>query len=75
MTADLLKRVGHKVHADSGMVMATMPRKSSLHTAFTSATFNLSDPASFSAAMFAIDYDDGYVAYLSSTRNWTKQCR
>ena len=39
----------------------------SAHSIYLRHTFNLSDPASFSAAMFAIDYDDGYVAYLNGT--------
>ena len=30
-------------------------------------TFNLSDPARSVSRMFAIDYDDGHVAYLNGT--------
>ena len=37
------------------------------HSIYLRHTFNLSDPTSFSAATFAIDYDDGYVAYLNGT--------
>ena len=39
----------------------------SAHSIYLRHTFNLSDLASFNAAMFAIDYDDGYVAYLNGT--------